>query len=217
MSSTNVYEYRAIASASAPSHSVAEADFSPIRFRAYIAMRGAEHDLLVQGDCGLPDESVLHAECVFASPERSTEQYVLRDVSMTVKAGRFAGLLFRFPGAPRPGAYIVRVKFLPEQQPVDLPAIAAGLDEWCVAAEIVIDPPSSDGPIRKKRLAWEIGYLAAELAHIEDQLDMATRLLDQARSDAQRDAWRLEVLLLHDLATLYGRRLADRERELDNV
>lgn len=210
-------EYRAIASASAPSHGVLEADLSPIRFRAYVATRGEEHHLLVQGEADLPDDAILHVACLFASTKRPAERYVLRGLPLPVNDGQFAGLLLCFPGAPRPGRYTVRVKYVPDKQPPLLRAALSEVDEWSVAAEIVVDPPSVGGPIREKRLAWEVECLASELARIEDQLEMASRLLEQARSDSQRDTWRLEVLLLHDLAVLYGRRLSEREGELANV
>ncbi|GEM_PF-4690699 len=210
-------EYRAIASASAPSYGVLEADLSPIRFRAYVARCGEEHQLLVQGEADLPDEAILHGACLFASTKRPAERYVLRGVPLPVREGKFAGLLLHFPSAPRPGRYTVRVRFVPDKQPPSLRAALSDVEEWSVEAEIVVDPPAVVGPIREKRLAWEVECLASELARIEDQLEMASRLLEQARSDSQRDTWRLEVLLLHDLAVLYGRRLSEREGELANI
>lgn len=210
-------DYRAIASISAPAHSVLDADLSLIRFRAYVATRGEEHHLLLQGEADLPDEAVLHAACLFAATKRPAERYVLRGVPLVVREGKFAGVLLPFPGVPRPGRYTVRVKFIPDKQPQHLRVALADIDEWSIEAEIVVDPPSIGGPIREKRLAWEVECLASELARIEDQLEMASRLLEQARSDSQRETWRLEVLLLHDLAVLYGRRLSEREEELRNA
>lgn len=214
MANADVLEYRAVMSATAPSHGLPEADLSPIRFRAYVATRGEEHHLLVQGEADLPEGAVLHVACLFASTKRPAERYVLRGVPLVVREGRFAGLLLQFPSAPRPGRYIVRARFAPEKQTPHLRAIAEEIEEWSVAAEIVVDSPSVGGPIREKRLAWEVESTAIELAHIEDQLEMASRLLEQARSDSQREIWRLEVLLLHDLAVLYGRRLSEKEAEL---
>lgn len=217
MSNAKAREYRAVASASAPSHAVLEADLSPIRFRAYVVKRDEAHHLLVQGEAELPEGVVLHVACLFASTKRPAERYVLRGVPVTVAEGRFSSLLLQFPSAPRPGTYIVRVKFSPEKQPPHLRGDVFDLEEWSVAAEIVVDPPSAGGPARERRLAWEVESLAAELARIEEQLETAASLLEQARSDSQRETWRLEVLLLHDLAVLYGRRLALKEEELNGV
>lgn len=212
-----VQEYRAVASASAPSFGLLEGDLSPIRFRAYVARRGEEHHLLVQGEADLPDDAILSVACLFASAKRPQEKYVLRGIPMPARGGQFAGLLLRFTGAPRPGLYTVRVTFSPLKQPSSLRAALADRDEWCTAAEIAVDPPAATAPIREKRLSWQVECLAAELARLEDQLEMASRLLEEARTDEQRETWRLEVLLLHDLAIIYGRRLSAAEEELRNA
>lgn len=211
----NVHELRAVASAEAPSFGLLEADLSPIRFRAYIARRGEQHHLLVQGKAGLPDDAILHIACLFASTKRPYERYVLRGLPLPVREGQFAGILLNFPTTPRPGHYTVRVKFSPDKQPARL--CGSRDEEWCAAAEIVVEGPSTTGSLREKRLAWQIECLAAELAHIEEQLEVTSRVLEEARSASQQENWRLEVLLLHDLAVIYGRRLADLERDLETA
>ncbi len=212
----NVHELRAIASAEAPCFGLLEADLSPIRFRIYIARCGDQHHLLVQGKAVLPDDTILHVACLFASTKQPYERYVLRGLPLPVREGQFAGILLNFPSAPRAGHYTVRVKFAPDKQPA-LPVGALQEEEWCAAAEIVVEAPTAIGSLREKRIAWQIEYLAAELAHIEDQLEVASRVLEEARSESQQQNWRLEVLLLHDLAVIYGRRLADLERDLETA